>query len=134
MLLTYQHQYGKFSCAVFHCKSSYYEVILIKHISIRFPFDWKNPVGYIAAIAALILLAEHMVLYIGCFLVLSLGSIIFEITLVKDLKHQLHSINKMAKHRKSRKDIYKTLSEFIEIHTRTKQLSVFERLCGKWVK
>lgn len=51
------------------------------------------------------------------------GCFMFEIAFVKILKDELHAINKMAKHKKSHRNMYKNLSEFIRRHGDMKQLS-----------
>lgn len=61
----------------------------------------------------------------GCFMSLGFGSYMFAIAFVKILKDELISINKMASHRKSRKNMYKKLPKFVQAHANLKQLSSF---------
>lgn len=89
----------------------------------RLPFDWKNPLGYLVAVAATSIMASDPLHYMGCFLFLFYGVYMFSISIVKDLKGQLHSINKLARGKKCRADMYKKLSKFIRLHADIKQLS-----------
>lgn len=83
--------------------------LCIKHI-LRLPYDWKNPIGYLVAVSALLLWALF-------------GVFMFATALVKDLNGVLHSINSMINDKESRNEMYKELSEFIRIHANAKQLS-----------
>lgn len=57
------------------------------------------------------------------FTLLAFGVFVFGLALVKGLKNELHSINAMATHKKSRKYMYEKLSAFVQTHANTKQLS-----------
>lgn len=49
---------------------------------------------------------------------------VFAFTMAKTLKNELHSLNKMASDKNSRRDMYKKLGEFRELHANIKQLSI----------
>lgn len=89
----------------------------------RLPYDWKNPYGYMVAVVAQLLWASFAFTYIGCVLALSFGCFMFSLAMIKILKNDLHSIDKMARDKNSRSDMYKKLCEFLETHANTKQLS-----------
>lgn len=96
--------------------------LCIKHI-LRLPYDWKNPIGYLVAVSALLLWALFPFQYMGCIITLAFGVFMFATALVKDLNGVLHSINSMINDKESRNEMYKELSEFIRIHANAKQLS-----------
>lgn len=95
-----------------------------KHFTKRFPYDWKNPFGYLVTVVAQFLLLIYPCQYLGCFTVLAFGAFMFSVAFVKILKNELRSVNKMATRKKLRKRMYKQLSHFIWSHSNAKQLSV----------
>lgn len=102
-----------------------FSIILNTFITIRFPFNWKNPTGYSIAVAAQFLCANIALQYLGFILVLSFIGFMFSISMVKDLNGELRSINKMARHKRTQRKVYKKLSEFIRMHADGKQLRIF---------
>lgn len=89
----------------------------------RLPYDWKTPTGYLMALFIQYLMTIYPYQFIGCFLLLAFGAFMIANALVESLKHELHSIDQMASDKKSQKNMYKTLSEFIQAHASAKQLS-----------
>lgn len=89
----------------------------------RFPFDWKNPVGYAIAVAFQCLLSLHPMRFIACFLSYGFSAFLFSISVGKDLKHDLNILNRQLKTEPFRCQILKKLIEFIDLHTSMKQLS-----------
>lgn len=89
----------------------------------RIPFDWKNPTGYLLSTAAMLTCLNCASQCTASLMFLAVGAFIFAITFVKDMKCKLHTINEMVKDKKSRKHMYKELSEFIWTHANAKQLS-----------
>lgn len=89
----------------------------------RFPFNWKNPCGYMMAVVVQSLWVSVVFTIIGCILLLSFGCFVFSLTAAKTLKSDLHSIDKMARKKNSRCGMYKKLCKFLEIHANLKQLS-----------
>lgn len=101
----------------------YCHLFLFKHITMRFPYDWKNPIGYSVAVSTQYLLAFYPSQFIGCFMNLAFGSFMFAKIFVIILKNELHAINKMAIHKKSRKNMREKISKIIRGHAHSKQLS-----------
>lgn len=88
----------------------------------RLPYAWKNPFGYLVTVTPLLLWAVYPFKYLGCFTFFTLGTYMFAIALVKVLKEELHSINKIATEGKSPNEMYMRLSKFIWMHADSKQL------------
>lgn len=89
----------------------------------RFPFDRKNPIGYLAAVSLQFIMSTYgfaLVANMSCF---GIGCYFFALTLTDDLKNILKSINKISKIKKKRSEIAAKLTEFIKIHSMAKQLS-----------
>lgn len=89
----------------------------------RFPFDWKNPTGYLAAIFIEFCLTIYPLQYVGVFMLFAFGLFMFIVAIVDIMKNELRSINKMASRKKFRKEMNEKLSEFIWTHANLKQLS-----------
>lgn len=95
----------------------------------RFPYDWKNPTGYLCSVAAVWLWGHYAFHYIASMVFLLVGVFMFAFTFTKDMKCNLYTINEMAKVKKHRKHMYKKLSKFVQTHANMKQLS---GLSGRW--
>lgn len=97
------------------------------HIQIfqRYPFEWKNPAGYLLLAVPIQCLTSFCTLqYLACFLTLAFGHTIFTLAFFKDMIRCLHVINKNGKAKKSRPKI---LKQFIELDSAVKMLrSSFE--------
>lgn len=100
------------NCIVFFC-----------HFRIRFPYDWRNPSGYLVAISIQYFLAFYPSRYVGCFLCFAFGAFMFSMATVEILKNELHAIDMMGSGRKTREKMLKSFSEFIRRHADAKQLS-----------
>lgn len=98
-------------------------IYIFEYTMIRLPYDWKNPAGYLFTVAITLLVGMYPFQYMGCIVFLALGSFIFAISIVKVFKVELHSINKMANDKQPRRNMYKKLSEFIQMQSISKQLS-----------
>lgn len=83
-------------------------VLKKKHMQ-RLPFDWKNPIGYLMAVALQIQIASVLIQYIETFLTLGFAGLLFIFSLVKDLINDLKRFNKTAKSKKSQLPTVKEL-------------------------
>ena len=91
----------------------------------RFPFDWKNPVGYLIAVVLEYIIVSLALRYMGCFLGYGFGGYFFVMAIAKDLKSFVKSIGKSAKKCQSttsEQKILQNLCEFIRLHTSVKKL------------
>lgn len=87
---------------------------------LRFPFNWKNPIGYLAAFSVQyfgLLIVAGIGVY---FLVFLSGSCWLMISMAHDLKYDLNAIAGVAK---SRSKMNNEFSKFVEFHSDIKQLS-----------
>lgn len=79
------------------------------------------------AVSAQLLWAVYLFQYFGCFVFLAFGTFMFAVSSVKDVKRQLHSINKIARDKKpdasKPEKMYKKMSALIRGHANSKQLS-----------
>lgn len=98
-------------------------VIFLLIFKCRFPFDWRNHLGYFVAVA---------IEYINCVILLLIAmcifSIIFEAFLtvnavINDLTNFLIEINENGKWAENHLQATEQLIEFVQIHTLLKQLN-----------
>lgn len=61
--------------------------------SLRFPFDTKSPVGYVIAIILQYIYARYSCIFAGCILSFAIGAFLFALTMIKDIKCCLESVN-----------------------------------------
>lgn len=93
-------------------------------VSQRFPFDWKNPIGYYIAVSLQYFGAKMALSYVGCFLSFGVASFAFSIAVCRDLKYELNLIDGNVKIGKRRCQIFSKFMKFIDLHTNMKQLSI----------
>lgn len=98
----------------------------------RFPFDWKNPIGYSVAVAQQLHIVLLSLQYINTFFCLEFGGLLFTFSLVKDIKGDLHRFNRVAKNKKSQSKIacMKQLAQLIRFHADIKELSLWKFIVG----
>lgn len=87
----------------------------------RLPFDWKNPFGFIIAIVLESIGIWFGVSFTACLVTFGIGSYLFEITFTKIIKRSLRNINHSAKKKKSKIELMKQLSDYIEHQTAEKR-------------
>lgn len=88
----------------------------------RFPFDTNSPNEYLIAF-----IFQYMMVLVAAFISLgvitiSIGTSLMLVSIIKDLKADLRSLNENAK-KGNRLQIFKQLFKFIELHSNAKQLS-----------
>lgn len=105
-----------------------FHFILVTQIQ-RYPFDWSNLIGYFIAVILQCVVAFYLLHYLASFLSLGLGSYLLTASISEFMKDDLRSINKLAKHKKSKLDIFGPFSKFIRSHIEMKQLSYY-CICG----
>lgn len=90
----------------------------------RVPFDWKNPFGYLIAIAIQIGMMIQPARYIVCMLGIGFASYLFEIELIEKSISSLRTLNYNLKHgRQSNVQIFEFLCKWIRFNSDGKQLS-----------
>lgn len=89
----------------------------------RLPFDWRNPFGYLIAIAIHCILFWYETMIGACPLVSAFGYYYFGIAASKCIKGSLFSIAQSIDAKINKKHIFDQLAEFIELHSSVEQLS-----------
>lgn len=91
---------------------------------LRFPFDWRNPIGYLVALTLQYTANVRFFKLVACLVATGLGAFSFELSMTTHVKTDLKLINESAKMKENRLSTLKRLSEFIEFHSRLKELSI----------
>ena len=89
----------------------------------RFPFDWKNPIGYLIAVGLQLIMVFIALHYVACFLTLAIGSVMFSLSIAEDIKDSLIFIDESAKSKQSLPHMMKQLIELIRF-TNLRKLSI----------
>lgn len=97
----------------------------------RFPFVWRNPFGFLIAIVIQYTMISYASMIGACVIAFALGFYLYTIAMTKCIKGSLFSINRNAQLKIKRKCIFKQLVEFIEFHSKVKQLSVLLKFFDK---
>lgn len=93
----------------------------------RFPFDTKNPIGFLVACSFQYTHLGYECFFISNLVTLGLGSFILALTAIKDLKGILRSMNDQCTNNRSKRkrlEAYKHLREFVQMHSALKELSI----------
>lgn len=104
----------------------------------RFPFDWRNPIGYLIVVTFEYIIYFYVCLIIACILGLEIGAYLFGISATKDIQRILHIIKinyEAQKYGIQASDLMKLFAEFINVHGSVKQLStvsIFQKFV--WVR
>lgn len=100
---------------------------MIKYMSTffiyRFPFDSKQPMGYVIAFTLQVLLAMCLFTITAACIAVGFGTFLLTISVTKDIKDDFILINKIAKIKKKHAPALKRLTELIQYHSDAKQLS-----------
>lgn len=95
----------------------------------RFPFDWHNPIGYLIAVTVEYVIFGYECFIIACVLSFGIGAIWLIISVTKEIRHTLHSINDVGQENKIKSNELKRLfSEYFHTYAAIKQLSILEIL------
>lgn len=86
----------------------------------RFPFDTKSPIGYALAVVIEYIFDVYMLIIIKCIAIIGLATLPMLFLLVNDVIRELNTIVAMSRLHAGEK-----LSQFIQIHSDTVQLSFF---------
>lgn len=98
-------------------------------IPFRFPFNWKNPLGYSIAVTFQYMQAIHSDRPIFSGLFFGIGCYLCSVSIItKDIKNDLKLFNENAASGGNRRLTLNHLSIFIQTHSIMKRLSVFRAL------
>lgn len=89
----------------------------------RFPFDWKNPRGFLLTAVIINVLAQLAIRYAAIIIAYGVGTNLCIVAVTEDVKQHLCTINDGIKmgsvdHAKTHRQI----SEYVELHSDSKQL------------
>lgn len=99
-------------------------IFFFSFMIVRFPFDWKNPCGYLIAFTLQFTMLIGLYFYVACTFSFGIGIYMFGIALINDIKTNFHSINKSANSTKNNQiRLFKLLSDAIRLDSIVKQLS-----------
>lgn len=94
---------------------------------IRFPFDWKTPVGFVFATLLECLTMLYVNVMNSSFLSLAIGSYFWSMSCIKDLKNNLNSIRKFVKPKSKRSQFTKQILDAVDHHSKLIELSLFAK-------
>lgn len=97
------------------------------HSSSRFPFDTKSPIGFSAAMAILYVFTSNAMIIIKSFVLIGIATMPMLFPLTQDMKYDLNNIKSSLKDKTKRLKMFERLSQFIQFHSDTKQLSGWEK-------
>lgn len=92
-------------------------------INPRFPFDTKNPIGYLIAVFMEYIFDLSILVSAKCLAIYLFGTFFMLFPLVNDIKYCLKTINYNARHKKERPKISNQFFQFVQYHSKLKQLS-----------
>lgn len=101
----------------------------------RFPFDSNNAIGYLIAVILEYVFASYEYFVIACTLALGIGAFWVAMSLTKEIKRIVHSINHKTKAKMSQShELMHLFLEFVDAHAAVKQLSIYINLSMKYVR
>lgn len=86
-------------------------------------FQWNNPIGYAVAVSLECISITYVFYIIMTMTSIGVAFYLHEISLTKEIKCILRSIDKNSESKKNRRILYVQSVEFCELHADTKQLS-----------
>lgn len=81
----------------------------------------KDPIGYKVAFILQSQLMVYQMFNVACILSIGFGAYLFIMTLTEDLKMRIAAINECGKNQASELDALEKVTEFIQLHSDTKQ-------------
>lgn len=85
----------------------------------RLPIDWRSPLGYLVVMASVQIEVFYMMLIAACVIALGVGAYLYVVASCKCIKGSLFAIGRSG----NRNNFFDQFNEFIQFHTRVKQLS-----------
>lgn len=87
----------------------------------RFPFDWRNPLGFLTAFVFIYIFQMNIMFLITYCVSFEVCVYIFVTTFIKDIKNDLFTLSEMVKLDPSLTELQKQLSGFIQFHSKLKR-------------
>lgn len=89
-------------------------LFLVCIILLRFPFDWKNPLGYLVAFILICIINLNIVIFMMCNLCLGIEVYALITSFTKDIKYELSAFSRMAR---SELNLSKRLFGIVHFHS-----------------
>lgn len=90
----------------------------------RLPFNWKNPIGYLIAVALECTLLLNPLRYMATMMTIGFAIFVFAIEFSSTIVDDMRALNKCAKVKRSQqKHIHDLLSHCIDTHSDVKKFS-----------
>lgn len=112
MVITALHTYYWTKCSHFYSFTTQ-----------RYPFDTKNPMGFLAANVILYVIVLVSIIILKCIVLLGVSTMPLLFPLTDDIKCELNAIQQSLKDKRHRSKMAKPLSQFVQFHSDTRQLS-----------
>lgn len=90
----------------------------------RYPFDWRNPVGFVFATVLQTITMLYVNLLISTGLSAGVGVYMWAMSMAKDIKNNLNLINEIAKSKRKRSNLLKLLSVTVGYHSTSKKFRI----------
>ena len=90
----------------------------------RFPFDWKNPIGYLIACTLQFILLIYLFHAAAFCVSIEIASYLLLISLTKDIKNTVYDMNSSQSDTKLRSTFLKQICEFVQFHANAKRLTI----------
>lgn len=87
----------------------------------RFPFDWRNPRGYLAAFTLSYVLEVNVIFFLVCNICTGIGFFIFAMSLTKDVKNDFLKFGVWMKSEPNPTLLSKQLFDLIQFHSLMKR-------------
>lgn len=94
----------------------------------RFPFNWKNPMGYLIAYTLLLISVLNFIYFVTCCVTLGIGIFVFITSVATDLKNELIAFADRIKIEPNPMIMIKSLHDFIQFHSNGKRYEKFFNL------
>lgn len=91
----------------------------------RFPFNTEKLIFYLIAVASQYKMITSNVSFVASMTTLGIGSYLLIDSMTKIIKDSLNALNVSGKNKRDHLQMFKQLSEFIQLHSKSKQLNLF---------
>lgn len=89
----------------------------------RFPFNTKNPVGFLIAVSIQHILVTCLMISVKCVAIFGIGTYSMLFPLISFLKDDLQTANDNARRRRNRSKTFSQISRIVRFHSKLIQLS-----------
>lgn len=91
----------------------------------RFPFEWRNPFGYLTTVLMELIVGICESRFLVCFMNLALVGFMCTFVFAEDSVNDVYTINECVRTEKPESDVFKQFLVFVDMHGAAKELSAF---------